>query len=103
MGGYEVFNVTYPSTRDDIGEHARSLAHIIDNLDGIEEVNFVAHSMGNIVIRHYLGDLQKQEAEIIIKHSIAPDSLQGNAAEISPLCHAGPAKSRGAVGHGLWR
>ncbi|MGD0654767.1 MAG: alpha/beta hydrolase [Thermoguttaceae bacterium] len=62
-GGYEVFNVTYPSTRDDIGEHARSLAHIIDNLDGVEEVNFVAHSMGNIVIRHYLGDLRKQEAE----------------------------------------
>ncbi len=58
-GGYEVFNVTYPSTQYDIGQHAQSLAHIIDNLDGIEEVNFVAHSMGNIVIRRYLGDLQK--------------------------------------------
>jgi pimeloyl-ACP methyl ester carboxylesterase len=73
-GGYEVFNVTYPSTRDDIGEHARSLAHIIDNLDGIEEVNFVAHSMGNIVIRHYLGDLRKQETEVdeVDKASAAP-------------------------------
>ncbi len=62
-GGYEIFNVTYPSTRDEIGEHARSLAHIIDNLDGIEELNFVGHSMGNIIIRHYLGDLQRQAAE----------------------------------------
>jgi pimeloyl-ACP methyl ester carboxylesterase len=62
-GGYEVFNVSYPSTRADIGEHARSLAHIIDNLDGIEEVNFVAHSMGNVVIRYYLNDLRKQESE----------------------------------------
>jgi pimeloyl-ACP methyl ester carboxylesterase len=62
-GAHEVFNVTYPSTRDDIGEHARSLARIIDNLDGIEEINFVGHSMGNIVIRYYLGDLRKQEAQ----------------------------------------
>jgi pimeloyl-ACP methyl ester carboxylesterase len=62
-GEYEVFNVTYPSTRDDIGEHARSLSRIIDNLDGIEEINFVGHSMGNIVIRHYLGDVHKQEAQ----------------------------------------
>jgi pimeloyl-ACP methyl ester carboxylesterase len=74
-GGYEVFNVTYPSTRDDVGEHARSLAHIIDNLDGIEEVNFVAHSMGNIVIRHYLGDLRKLEAEKN-QASTAPDAIR---------------------------
>ena len=63
QGGYEVFNMTYPSTRDDIGEHARSLGHVIDNLEGIEEVNFVGHSLGNIVIRYYFGDLQRQEAE----------------------------------------
>ena len=56
QGGYEVFNVTYPSTQGDIAVHAKRLAHIIDNLDGIEEINFVAHSLGNIVIRHYLGD-----------------------------------------------
>ena len=61
QGGYQVFNVGYPSTRDDIAEHARSLRHIIENLDGIEEINFVAHSMGNIVVRHYLGDLARQE------------------------------------------
>ena len=29
---------------------------ISDNLDGIEEINFVAHSLGNLVIRHYLAD-----------------------------------------------
>jgi pimeloyl-ACP methyl ester carboxylesterase len=56
----EVFNVTYPTTRCDIAEHARSLAKIINNLESIEEVDFVAHSMGNIVIRYYLGDLQRQ-------------------------------------------
>jgi pimeloyl-ACP methyl ester carboxylesterase len=76
QGGYEVFNMTYPSTRDDIGEHARSLAHVIDNLDGIEEVNFVAHSLGNIVIRYYMGDLQRQEAEKK-QTSMGPDALRG--------------------------
>ena len=57
QGGYqEVFNVGYPSTRLDIGEHAQALKHILRHLDGIHEIDFVAHSMGNIVIRHYLGD-----------------------------------------------
>ncbi len=61
-GGYEVFNVAYPTTQKEIAEHAKTLAKIIDNLDGIEEVNFVAHSMGNVVIRHYLHDLKVAEA-----------------------------------------
>ena len=46
------------------GRHGRArpnLRHIIDNLHGIEEINFVGHSMGNIVIRHYLGDLDRQD------------------------------------------
>jgi pimeloyl-ACP methyl ester carboxylesterase len=60
-GGYSVFNIEYPSTQDDMAAHARSLRRIIDNLDGIEEINFVGHSMGNIVVRHYLGDLARQE------------------------------------------
>jgi pimeloyl-ACP methyl ester carboxylesterase len=55
-GGYTVFNVAYPSTRESIGNHARTLAKIIQNLDGIEELSFVGHSMGNIVIRRYLAD-----------------------------------------------
>ena len=61
-GGYHVFNVEYPSTQQDIGQIAKSLRHIIDHLDGIDEINFVGHSMGNIVIRHYLGDLASERA-----------------------------------------
>ena len=61
QGGYEVFNIEYPSTRYDMAQHARSLRHIINHLHGIEEINFVGHSMGNIVIRHYLGDLARQD------------------------------------------
>lgn len=60
-GGYRVFNVGYPSTQDDVAQHARSLRHVIDGLDGIKEINFIGHSMGNIVVRHYLGDLARQQ------------------------------------------
>jgi pimeloyl-ACP methyl ester carboxylesterase len=62
-GGYQVFNVEYPSTQRDIGEIAKSLRHIVNHLDGIEEINFVGHSMGNIVIRHYLGDLEGKRGQ----------------------------------------
>lgn len=55
-GGFSVFNVSYPSTRRGIAEHAQSLAHIVENLQGIDEISFVGHSMGNIVIRRYLFD-----------------------------------------------
>ena len=55
-GGYVVLNVGYSSTRADIPDHAANLAAVIDGLEGIEEINFVAHSLGNLVIRHYLAD-----------------------------------------------
>ena len=55
-GGYTVFNVGYPSTQREVAAHARSLARIVDNLEGIQQLSFVAHSMGNIVVRHYLAD-----------------------------------------------
>jgi predicted alpha/beta hydrolase family esterase len=54
---YEVINLSYPSTRGTVGEHAKSLASVVESLEGAEEINFVAHSLGNLVIRHWLGDL----------------------------------------------
>jgi pimeloyl-ACP methyl ester carboxylesterase len=55
-GGFRAFRVVYPSTRETIGDHARSLARIVESLEGIEEIYFVGFSMGNIVIRRYLAD-----------------------------------------------
>jgi pimeloyl-ACP methyl ester carboxylesterase len=66
-GGYTVFNVSYPTTRGSVGDHARSLDQIIENLDGIEEINFVGHSLGNLVVRHYLGDHTQPDL------NVAPD------------------------------
>ena len=46
--------VEYASTRSTIDNQARGLANVVRSLEGIEEINLVGHSMGNIVIRRYL-------------------------------------------------
>ena len=57
-GKTAVVNVGYPSTLGEIGDHADSLRSVMDHLEGVERVSFVAHSMGNIVIRHCLKDIE---------------------------------------------
>jgi pimeloyl-ACP methyl ester carboxylesterase len=58
---YTVFNVTYPTTRGSVETHAQTLDRIVSRLDGIDEINFVAHSLGNLVIRHWLADHTRPE------------------------------------------
>jgi len=48
---YLVFGFDYPSTRISIAESADYLHRCIQSLDGVEEINLVAHSMGGLVIR----------------------------------------------------
>ena len=54
QGGYAVFNVEYPSSRAGVDQHAEQLAQVIASLEGIERIHFVAHSLGNLVIRRWL-------------------------------------------------
>jgi len=56
QSGWTVLNVTYPSTRASVGDHAVALRSIVAHLDDAQEIHFVAHSLGNLVIRHYLAD-----------------------------------------------
>ncbi len=49
-------NVSYASTRRSIDDHAASLAKVVENLEGIDEIHFVCHSLGNLVVRRYLGE-----------------------------------------------
>ena len=46
---------------DTLDQHAQSLARVIEGLDGIDEINFVCHSLGNLVVRHYLGEAAAEE------------------------------------------
>jgi hypothetical protein len=56
-GNYSVFCMGYPTTRGSVADHARSLDSAVRSLEGITELNFVAHSLGNLVVRHWLKDL----------------------------------------------
>ncbi len=56
-GDYTTINFQYASTRNQIGEHAAALKSVIDQLGpNVTEIYFVCHSLGNIVVRRYLGD-----------------------------------------------
>ncbi len=54
--GYLVFGFDYPSTRVDIPTSAGYLKRCVASLEGIEEINFVVHSMGGLVVRASLED-----------------------------------------------
>lgn len=49
---------TYASTRGSIADHAAALRELLEHLPADDTISFVGHSMGNIVIRHTIGDLQ---------------------------------------------
>ncbi len=55
-GDYTVLAASYPSTMAEVEEHAKSLGKVVENLQGIDEIDFVAHSLGNLVIRRMLYD-----------------------------------------------
>jgi pimeloyl-ACP methyl ester carboxylesterase len=52
--GYTVVEFEYPSTRLGIVDAAGDLRQVIESLEGIQEINFVVHSMGGLVVRAYL-------------------------------------------------
>jgi hypothetical protein len=55
-GEYKAFCMGYPTTRGSVEAHARSLDNVIRSLEGISEINFIAHSLGNLVVRHWIRD-----------------------------------------------
>lgn len=54
QGECECYVIEYSSLRSSIDDQARSLARLIGFLDGVDDLQMVGHSMGNIVIRRYL-------------------------------------------------
>ena len=47
--------------RRSISDHARALKEVLENLPSHTELRFVGHSMGNIVVRHLIADLKKDD------------------------------------------
>lgn len=64
-GPFSALNMSYASTRVPIAEDAESLGRVIDHLEGVDEIHFVAHSMGNLVIRHWMhNQLESREKRV---------------------------------------
>ncbi|WP_425397076.1 esterase/lipase family protein [Aeoliella sp.] len=58
--GWQPIVLGYPSTRGSVGDHAKMLAKTINHLDDVQQIHFVAHSLGNLVIRYWLGNKAHQ-------------------------------------------
>ncbi len=56
----EVYGVGYPSLMADVDSHATQLARVVSGFADAQEINFVGHSLGNIVVRRLLA--QQMEA-----------------------------------------
>jgi len=54
--GYQVHNLGYPSTDVSIEEAASRIREKVTAMSGANTINFVGHSMGNLLIRMLLGD-----------------------------------------------
>lgn len=52
--GYEVVKFNYASTQAAIADHATALNRVVDGLQGVEQVSFVTHSLGGVVLRQAL-------------------------------------------------
>ena len=52
--GLEARAISYPSTRASIEAHAAQLERLLQRLDGVDEVSFVTHSMGGVIMRQLL-------------------------------------------------
>ena len=80
---HTVFNVTYPTTRGSIDEHAEQLARLIGWLEGIDDFFFVGHSLGNLVLRRYLASITDAERSRIRRIvMLGPPNLTARMAEV---------------------
>jgi len=52
--GYQVAAISYASTRRSVARNARDFSDLIENLDGVDRVSFVTHSLGGLVVRNLL-------------------------------------------------
>ena len=56
-----VCNFEYASTRFKVANHAAALARVIRELPNAKSIQFVGHSLGNLIVRHYLATRYQAE------------------------------------------
>lgn len=100
--GYEAWAISYPSTCGSIEDHARQLEVLLNTVEGVDQVSFVTHSMGGIVVRQLLGRDGVWKARIRPGRvaMIAPPN-QGSAVALSLKDNPAYAAFYGAAGQQL--
>lgn len=58
--GYLIVPFDYPSTREGLGGCARFLDEVVCSLEGVEQISFVGHSMGGLVVRKWMADFRDE-------------------------------------------
>lgn len=53
--GYDAVAISYPSLMRDIAGHADQIEALLDEARDVEQVSFVSHSLGGLVVREVLG------------------------------------------------
>ena len=66
QGVHHSIRFSYASTRASIGDHAAALRELIEHLPEQDTFSFVGHSMGNIVVRHAVGDFQQDDPKQVL-------------------------------------
>lgn len=56
--GYQVAAISYASTRRLVARNADDFSNLIENLQGVDRVSFITHSLGGLVVRDLLARTQ---------------------------------------------
>lgn len=94
-GDYSVLRVSYPSTRASLDDHAKALASVIEGLGPkVTEIDVVAHSLGNLVVRRYYYQ------QLIEEDGPGPDPRIKRMVMLGPPNHP-PSRARRFADHAM--
>lgn len=79
-----VLNISYPSSFVTVAEEAKYIAEIVAALEGVEKIDFVGHSLGSIILRHYLGNYAALNADGAGEPPLLPDARIGRFVQLCP-------------------
>ena len=80
--GWQTIRFGYASTRAGMADHAAALRSVIDHLSDVKEFYFVGHSLGNMVVRRYLGSLEEPDKRFMRMVMLAPPNQGSQMANV---------------------
>ncbi|MFQ5733652.1 MAG: esterase/lipase family protein, partial [Planctomycetaceae bacterium] len=74
--GYTVVGFDYPSSRVDVAKSAKYLERVVTSLKGVEEIHFVAHSLGGLIVRQYRGGHKDKRVKRLVMLGVPNNGAQ---------------------------